>query len=84
VLLPARTQAVITAQISSRPARTSASGRRAHSLASIRSLTRTPSVRQSPTSSAPVRKGWGTGVGSGRRLGAPLPSSSRTKPPPME
>ena len=81
---PCSTHSCITRQILSSPARTSASGRRAHSLASITWLIFRSWSLQICSSSIPVRKGHGTGVGSGCKVGSPEPSSSSTKPPPME
>ena len=81
---PCLMHSAITDQIRSSPDRTSASGLRAHSLASATSLTDSPWSRQSWSSSVPVRNGYGTGVGSGRKVGWPEPSSSSTNPPPIE
>ena len=74
----------MTDQVLSRPARTSASGRRTHSFASITWLMRRFWSLQKLSSSVPVRNGYGTGVGSGSSWGCPDSSSSRTNPPPIE
>ena len=81
---PRRTHSCMTCQIASSPALTSASGRLTHSLAIITPLMGSPVRWVWASSSAPLRKGSGTGVASGTIRGAPASSSPSTKPPPTE
>ena len=81
---PRATHSCITRQMSSNPARTSASLRQDSSLASITALIDRPVPVVTPSSSAPVEKGCRTAVVSGVIRSAPAAASSTTNPPPTE
>ncbi len=82
--MPRLTQARMTSQISSSPARISASERQAFSFSSISAEIDRPVSPASRSSSSPVRKGWVSTVSSSLMRSSPTASSSTTKPPPTE
>ena len=81
---PLRTHSAMTAQIARSPSRTSSRVRQDSSFASMISLIGRPVDAQCPSRSAPVRKGYGTGVESSTNTVSVSYDSSRTKPPPTE
>jgi hypothetical protein len=82
--LPRSTHSRITRQISSSPARISASLRQDRSLASMIPLIDSPVSAVRASNSAPVVNGYRTRVVSGLIRSAPLAVSSTTNPPPTE